>query len=155
MASLGKNEKVRFPMIQVDKNILSYGYSFICIDNISLVTISTIPSNKSWIFAILLGILGGFTINILGLLGLLLLIVAIIWFVAVLAYNASRGDNFTIVLNSGTSLYFNCKNREFLNIVVKTVLDSINGKNKSTYTISFDRCSITDGILNNSTLIGN
>lgn len=154
MASLGKNEKVKAPIIQVDKNILSYGNSFICIDNISLVTISPIPSNKSWILAILLGVLGGFTIDMQGL-GFILLSVAIIWFIVVLVYNASRGNNFTIVLNSGTSLYFNCKNLSFLNTVVQTVLNSINEKNKSTYTISFDRCTITDGVLNHSTLIRN
>lgn len=152
MVSLGKNEKVKVPIIQVDKNILSYGNSFVCIDNISLVTISSIPSNKSWILAILLGILGGFTVDMQGL-GFVLLSVAIIWFIVVLVSNATRGNNFTIVLNSGTSLYFNCKNLRFLNAVVQTVLNSINEKNKSTYTISFDRCTITDGVLNNSTLI--
>lgn len=68
-------------------------------------------------------------------------------------YNNERGKNLAISLNSGATLYFNCKDVEFLNTVVNTMLNSIKDKNKSTYSISFDKCTINDGVLKESTLI--
>lgn len=85
--------------------------------------------------------------------GILLLVVAIIWLIAVLVYNSNRGDNLAISLNSGSTLYFNCKDRAFLNKVVNAMLGSIKGKNQTTYSISFDKCQISGGVLHNSNLI--
>lgn len=81
------------------------------------------------------------------------LVVAIIWLIAVLVYNSNRGDNLAISLNSGSTLYFNCKDRAFLNKVVNAMLGSIKEKNQTTYSISFDKCQISGGVLHNSNLI--
>lgn len=47
MSQFSKNEQIQIPSIQIDKNVIKYGNSFICIDNISLITISPIPSNRT------------------------------------------------------------------------------------------------------------
>ena len=70
-----------------------------------------------------------------------------------IGYNSNRGDNLAISLNSGSTLYFNCKDRAFLNKVVNAMLGSIKEKNQTTYSISFDKCQISGGVLHNSNLI--
>lgn len=146
MSLISNNKKVEVPSIKVDKNIIKYANSFICIDNISLITISAIPA-KSFIGAVLLGILGICLIPVAGI-GVIPLIIALIWLIYVLRYNANRGENLEISLNSGMNLYFNCKDREFLNRVINVIINSIKDKNKSTYTISFDKCTISDMVVN-------
>ncbi len=152
MANSNKNEKVNVPSIQIDKNIISYSNSFICIDNISLISVSPIPSNMTWIGAVILSILSIAMISSYDMktLGILALIAAIAWLAIVVYLNMNRGENLAISLNSGTTLYFNCRDKKFLNNVVSTMIKSINDKNKSTYTISFDKCTISGGVLNES-----
>ena len=146
MSSVKKNEQINVPSITVDKNVIRYGESFICTDNISMISICPIPANKSWLIAIILGVVGIYLMQE----GL---VVAIIWLIAVLVYNSNRGDNLAISLNSGSTLYFNCKDRAFLNKVVNAMLGSIKEKNQTTYSISFDKCQISGGVLHNSNLI--
>ena len=151
-SSVKKNEQINVPSITVDKNVIRYGESFICTDNISMISICPIPANKSWLIAIILGVVGIYLMQE-GSIGILLLVVAIIWLIAVLVYNSNRGDNLAISLNSGSTLYFNCKDRAFLNKVVNAMLGSIKEKNQTTYSISFDKCQISGGVLHNSNLI--
>ena len=151
MSSVKKNEQINVPSITVDKNVIRYGESFICTDNISMISICPIPANKSWLIAIILGVVGIYLMQE-GSIGILLLVVAI-WLIAVLVYNSNRGDNLAISLNSGSTLYFNCKDRAFLNKVVNAMLGSIKEKNQTTYSISFDKCQISGGVLHNSNLI--
>ncbi len=157
MASLSKNENVSSTYMQIDKNVIYYGSnSFICVDNISLITISPIPPSKMWIAPIILGIFG----YIIGdsrsraarVFSVLIILAAIAWLVYILYKNYNRGKNLAIGLNSGVTLYFNCHDVEFLNKVVYTLLESIKSKNKDTYAIRFDKCTIHDGILNNAYL---
>lgn len=152
VASVKKNETINVPSITVDKNVITYGNSFICTDNISMISICPIPSNKSWILAILMGIASVYLMDESSV-GILFLIFAIVWLIAVLMYNSNRGDNLAISLNSGSTLYFNCKDRAFLNKVLNAMLSSIKGKNQSTYSISFEKCQISGGVLHNSSLI--
>nr|DAO66986.1 MAG TPA: hypothetical protein [Caudoviricetes sp.] len=148
-----KEKQMRVSSIQIDENVIIYENSFINIDNISLITISPIPSNISWIGAILLGLLGyGIsTIKDLVAVGIIILLIAIIWFLAVIIHNCSRGNNLAINLNSGTTLYFNCQNINFLNQVVNVMLQSM--KNKTQCIISFDKCTISGGVLNEATIL--
>lgn len=148
-----KNRIVNSPTMQIDKNVITYGNSFICTDNISLITISPIPSDNSWIKAIILGLISIPIISI-NFIGVFILIAAIIWFFNVINHNNNRGENLAISLNAGNTLYFNCRDRIFLAKVVNTILDCIKNKNQSTYTINFDKCTINDGVLNN-TILGN
>ena len=114
-----------------------------------MISICPIPANKSWLIAIILGVVGIYLMQE-GSIGILLLVVTIIWLIAVLVYNS---NNLAISLNSGSTLYFNCKDRAFLNKVVNAMLGSIKGKNQTTYSISFDKCQISGGVLHNSNLI--
>ena len=148
-----KNRIVNSPTMQIDKNVITYGNSFICTDNISLITISPIPSDNSWIKAIILGLISIPIISI-HFIGVFILIAAIIWFFTVINNNNNRGENLAISLNAGNTLYFNCRDKIFLAKVVNTILDCIKNKNQSTYTINFDKCTINDGVLNN-TILGN
>lgn len=144
-----KNKQVNVPSITVDKNIIIYENSFICTDNISLITVSPIPQNTSWIFAIILALASISIIKIVPFC-IFTLIVAILWFIIVVVQNSNRGENLAISLNSGTTLYFNCKSRDFLNKVVFTMIDSIKNKNQSKYSVNFDKCTIYGGVLKES-----
>lgn len=53
-----KDQQLTVPGLKVQKNIISYGDSFICAKNVSLISISPIPANGSWIVAILLALAG-------------------------------------------------------------------------------------------------
>lgn len=154
MSSSRKNEQINIPTIKIDKNVITYGNSFICTDNISLITISSIPPNMSWIGAIIVALIS-ILIMSLHIIGALFLIASIIWFIVVMNNNNKRGENLAITLNAGTTLYFHCRDRVFLSHVVSTMLDSIKNKNQSTYLINFDKCTINGGALNNSVIIGN
>lgn len=142
-----KDKKINTPSLQVYDGVIVYSNSFICIRNISLVSISEIPPNTSWIWAIVIGILGMY-LQSQSDSGIYLIIPSIIWFVIVMIYNANRGDNLAISLNSGMTLYFNCKDRKFLGQVTIKLLDSIRENSHSRYTINFSQCTISDGVLN-------
>ncbi len=152
MTISNKSEIVNTPSIQIDKNVITYGNSFICTDSISLITISPVPPNMSWIGAIILAIVG-VLITPINFFGILILIAATIWFIVVTNQNYNRGKNLAINLNSGTTLYFNCKDVIFLEQVVSTMIDSIKNKNNSIYSINFEKCTINGGVLNKSTLV--
>lgn len=153
MLAANKPELINIPTIQIDKNVIKYANSFICTDNISLITISQIPANKSWIGAIILAIVSIAIIKA-HFVGVLFLIVAIVWFIAVVHSNNNRGENLAIALNAGITLYFNCKDRAFLNKVVSTMIDSIKSKNQHSYSINFEKCTIHGGVLNESVVSG-
>lgn len=153
MSNSKKDQQVVVPGITVDKNVIVYGNSFICVDNISLITISQIPSNRSWIAATIMGLLGMYLKSQYFDFGAYMLVIAIIWFIIVCIYNSNRGENLAISLNSGNTLYFNCKDRSFLNKVVDTIIQSIKGQNKATYSINFEKCKITGGVMNNSNFV--
>lgn len=157
MASLSKNENVSSPYMQIDKNVIYYGgNSFICVDNISLITISPIPPSKAWIAALILGMFGYLMRDEYSraarVFSVLIILAAIAWFAYIMYKNYNRGKNLAIGLNSGVTLYFNCHDVEFLNKVVCTLLESIKSKNKDTYAIRFDKCTIYDGVLNGAYL---
>lgn len=152
MASSYKNKRINVSGIVVDKNVITYGDSFICVDNISLITISPIPSNKSWIVALLLGLLGIAMMSESSA-AVVFVIISILWLIIVVNYNLKRGENLAISLNSGYTLFFNCSNRSFLIKVVDAMVRSIKEKNKDTYSISFKNCTITGGVMNKSSFV--
>ncbi|GAB5081754.1 hypothetical protein Osc1_09270 [Hominimerdicola sp. 21CYCFAH17_S] len=153
MASLNSVKELTVPSIQISNNVITYNDSFICIDNISLITISPVPSNKSWIYACIIGALGTAISDLSTFLAGLMIITSLIWIAAVIWYNINRGDNLQINLNSGMSLYFHCQNREFLNQVVKLLLQKMDGKKTETTTIKFDSCTISGGSFFNQSTI--
>lgn len=138
-----KNKKIEVPELRVEKGVISYGNAFICTKNISMISISPIPQNWLWIPAVIgaLSLLptlddGGFFI--------FLFIVCLVAGICSIYNNATRGDNLAIALNSGETLYFNCKDRQFLHGVVQKMLKSIANENRSSYVIRFSNCSIQD-----------
>ncbi len=147
----GKTEKIKTPAIKIDGNVISYGNAFICTDNISFISISKIAANMSWIIAVLLGVAGLFFAQESEI-GFLALAVAVIWLIIVYIYNINRGENLAINLNSGVTLYFNCKDKEFLKKVVDLILKNIKEGNRSKYNINFDKCTINGNVFSNANL---
>lgn len=146
-----KQKTIKTPAIGIEKNIISYGNAFICTDNISFIFISKISANMSWIIATLLG-LAGLYLAQESEIGFFALAVAIIWLIIVFIYNINRGENLAINLNSGETLYFHCKDREFLKKVVHLILKNIKEGNSSNYNINFDKCTINGNVLPNAHL---
>ena len=144
-----KNEQINVPGIVFDKNIIIYEDSFISTENISMITICQIPANNTWIIALLIGVIGLYMLNTPAI-GALMILVSVIWIFWVLNYNANRGENLAITLNSGNTLYFNCKSRDFLNKVINTITTCIKEKNNSKFVISFDKCQINGNVFNDS-----
>lgn len=149
MTISNKSEIVNTPSIQIDKNVITYGNSFIYVDNISLITISSVPLNMSWIGAIITAILSIIIIK-LHFIGVITLIGAIIWLIVVVSQNYNRGKNLTINLNSGTTLYFNCADKLFLEKVVYKIIETIKNKEQSTYIINFQSCTIREAFSNSN-----
>lgn len=143
MSITNKNTKVTVPGFQVDKNVIYYGNTAINTNNISMISISPIPSNKSWIIAAIIALIGliGFRDG-----GWFPFIIAAIWIIAVVIYNRGRGEDLAISLNSGNTLYFHCRERDFLVRVVTLVTECIKTGSES-YFINFDRCAINKGIV--------
>lgn len=142
-----KDKKIKNPTIKIEENVITYENSFTCIDNISLITISHIPSNKTWIIA-LIGIFIGIYIHVNQI-----IVIGIIWIIGVIIYNLNRGNNLAINLNSGVSLYFHCKDITFLKRVVNLLIEKINNKTKGNIDINFQSCTINNSnILNNSSI---
>lgn len=130
-------------------NVILYGNSFICTDNISLMTISPIPKNNQWIWAILVAI-SGIVIYQESTIGILAILFGIAWCAFVIWHNKNRGENLAISLNSGVTLYFHCRDRLFLNQVIDVMVNCIKGENKSKYTIRFDKCEINGNVFSES-----
>jgi len=96
MASLSKNENVSSTYMQIDKNVIYYGgNSFICVDNISLITISPIPPSKAWIAALILGMFGYLMRDEYSraarVFSVLIVLAAIAWFAYIMYKNYNRG----------------------------------------------------------------
>lgn len=144
-------------ILQVNGKVITFGDSFICADNISLITVCTTPENWSWIGAICLLVASSpFLFNrieALQIFGGLMLAAAIIWLIIVIILNLSRSKYLVINLNSGMSLYFCCNNKDFLNKVVKELTNCVNGKRDSVV-IRFDNCEISGGKFFDNSKIG-
>lgn len=148
------DQSISVPGLKVQKNIISYGDSFICAENISLISICPIPSNMSWIFAIIAAFIGTFMFfeNETEVGGALLAI-GIVWFIIVLIMNSNRGINLAINLNSGKTLYFHCSDEQFLQKVLQVLLVCINNIERASCYINFESCSIQNSsILNDATI---
>lgn len=143
-----KDTKVSVAGFQVDKNVIYYGNSAINTNNISMISISPIPANYSWILAVIMALGGLLSIKNGGWLAIL---VAAIWIIAVVFHNINRGENLAISLNSGNTLYFHCRSREFLGEVVTLITECIKSGTGS-YTINFDRCAINKGVTGSVTV---
>lgn len=149
MKLAGKKDKmVESTGFQVDKNVIYYGNTAINTNNISLISVSPIPTNDSWKWAIVLGLAGIVTMKNGGW---VLLLSAIIWTAIVVYYNKNRGEYLTISLNSGNTLYFHCRDRAFLDKVILLMVDCIKTGTES-YTVNFDRCVVNKGIAGNMTV---
>ncbi|MCH5193362.1 MAG: hypothetical protein J1F11_05320 [Oscillospiraceae bacterium] len=142
VGSLTKNTKVNVSGFQVDENVIYYGNSAINTNNISLITISPIPANSSWVAAVVVALMG-LLIRRESSIGWLLLIGAIVWIIAVVIHNKNRGEFLAISLNSGNTLYFHCKEREFLYRVISLMVECIKS-GSGHYSISFDKCVINN-----------
>lgn len=142
-----KDIKANSTGFQVDKNVIYYGNTAINCNNISLISILPVPANKSWIYALLIG-LGGLLAIRSGGWGWFAILVAAIWIIAVAYMNNNRGENLAIILNSGNTFYFNCTNRDFLNEVIMLMVECINSGNGE-YSIRFDKCAIVPGASGN------
>lgn len=164
MSSSTMLKKYYYPYIQINGNIISYGNSLIQAKNISMITIERIPPNKNWIGAIIPLVFSMFVFMIGNKqyiqYGIFAFIIAAVWIIAVAIGEKNKGENLVINLNSGVSLYFYCKNRQFLDTVVSVFISCINQDNNQRktdpITIRFDRCEITGGsFFNNSNINSN
>ncbi len=156
---LGKQRSfVGEKILQVNKRVITFGDSIICADNISLITVSTTPANWSWIGAICLLVLSVPLLaskwEVFQGVGAYMLTAAIIWLIVVIIINASRSKYLVINLNSGMSLHFYCKNKEFLNKVVQELTVCINDNKAEPITIRFDSCKISGGNFFDKSKIG-
>lgn len=143
-----KNTKVESAAFHVDKNVIYYGNSAINTNNISLISISPIPANNTWIIAVVLGIIGIWAIKKWGV---ILVLIAIVWCAIVIYYNKNRGDYLALSLNSGNTLYFHCREKYFLNNVVTLMVKCIKS-GTGYYTVNFEKCIINqdNGIIENA-----
>lgn len=142
MASIKKNSKVTATGFQVDRNVIYYGDTIINTNCISMISIAPIPSNKTWILALILAYTG--VRGIREAPGVLSLIVAIIWIIVVVIYNLKRGKNLAVNLNSGNTLYFHSGSDEFLMQVI-SLMDECMKTNSGNYYVNLDSCVINKG----------
>ncbi|MCM1525025.1 MAG: hypothetical protein NC120_11260 [Ruminococcus sp.] len=143
-----KDTKVSVPGFTVDDNVIYYGNTAINTNNVSMISISPIPSNKSWIYALFIA-LGGIFV---GEARWLAFLVAAVWIIAVVIYNKGRGEDLAISLNSGNTIYFHCREREFLERVVTLITGCIK-TGAGHYSVSFDKCVINKGTVNDGVRI--
>lgn len=139
MFSKKMDKKVKYPELLVDKDVISYGESFICTRNVSMVSISQIPKNRWWILGLLLAFFGIYAIDEIGIIPIVIGVAMILisfWF------NANRGENLAITLNSGHTFYFHCTSKDFIRKVLKNMITSIKFGNRSTYRVNFNSCTI-------------
>lgn len=141
MANSNKDTKVSIPGFTVDHNVIYYGNTAINTNNISMISISPVPANKSWIYAAFIALGGIFSIKNGGWLAIL---VAAIWIIAVVIHNKGRGEDLAISLNSGNTIYYHCRERDFLERVVTLITECIK-TGAGNYSVSFDKCVINKG----------
>lgn len=58
MANSNKDKKVSVSILSVDQNVIYYGNTAISINNVSMVSISPVPANNSWIIAAVMALIG-------------------------------------------------------------------------------------------------
>lgn len=151
-----KDQQIKVPGLKVDNNIISYANSFICLKNISLISISPIPANGSWVIAIIM-VLGGLYMLVKEIstkIGVTLMAIGVILFFIVIISNSTRGINLAVTLNSGNTVYFHCSNEQFLREVLVVLLNSIKDTTKASCYINFQECTIQNSnILNDSEIM--
>ncbi len=150
------DKKVNDTLLQVDQRVILFGSSFLCVDNISLIQLERIPSNKTWKFAVALfllciALLENPATRTMGCIGLL---VTVVWIVAAAIYNYNRPYSLNIGMNSGLNFWFYCYNQYFLRQVVDLMVKKINEKSIVEYRIDLKNCTINGGAFNQS-ILGN
>lgn len=151
-----KDQQINVPGLKVDNNIISYSNSFICLKNISLISISPIPANGSWVIAIIMALGGLYMLleEISTEIGGTLTAIGVIWFLIVVISNSTRGINLAVTLNSGNTVYFHCSNEQFLRKVLVVLLNSIKDTTRTSCYINFQECTIQNSnILNDAEII--
>lgn len=150
------DKKVKDTLLQVDQRVILFGTSFLCVDNISLIQLERIPSNKTWKFAVALfllciSLLENPAVRTTAGIGLF---VAVVWIVVVAIYNYNRPYSLNIGMNSGSNFWFYCYSQHFLRQVVDLMVKKINEKSIVEYRIDLKNCTINGGAFNHS-ILGN
>lgn len=149
--------------VKIENNVMEYDNSAIQLSNISSINISPIPKEpySSWMF---IGSLLGILMISIGrgtkLIGFIILMVCLINLAYVYYMNNQLGEYLTIELNSGKSVFFSCKNEQFLVQSKQAMIQAFNEKGKY-MEVNFSNCSIHDLALegnidrsiNNSTIV--
>ncbi len=147
-------QQITVPGLTVQKNIISYGDSFICAKNISAMSISPIPAKSLWIIGILIAFAGLVTLfDDNAFLGIVMLLGGALWAFIGIKSNQERGINLAVSLNSGNTLYFHCDNKKFLDKVLQALITCINNTDTASCYINFEKCTIQNSdILNDATI---
>lgn len=149
--------------VKIENNVMEYDNSAIQLSNISGINIAPIPKEpySSWIF---IGILLGILLISIGrgtkLVGSIILLACLIKLVYMYYMNSQLGEYLAIELNSGKSVFFSCKNKQFLVQSKQAMIQAFNEKGKY-MEVNFSNCSIHDLALegdidrsiNNSTIV--
>lgn len=145
MAGSKKSDKLLIHGFQVDKSVVYLGDSLINTNCISMIRAEDVQANNSWILAIILAVVAFFNERYLNGWKWFIVLIAIVWIALVAIYNIIRGENLSIRLNSGDTLYFHSNDEVFLEAVVYVMKQCIN-ENGSCY-VNFDGCVVNKGIV--------
>lgn len=144
-------ERIFEDKIYVYGSIISYGQSFVCTKNISMISVQRDASSTGWVWGLIILILGfySFVFSVAGqlhflicLFAFLLMPIGAFLMIYLLRKDKKRGYHMTLDLNSGVSIYFarcDYKDFVFLNKVMGYLIDCING-HVVPQTINFKEC---------------
>lgn len=145
MADTKKNNKALIHGFQMDKSVIYLGDTFINTNCVSMIRVEGVRSNYSWILAVVSIIYSVIMHRALRSWTWFIILVSVVWILLAKIYNMIRGENLSIRLNSGDTLYFHSNDKDFLEAAVYVMKQCIN-ENGSCY-VNFDGCVVNEGIV--------
>ncbi len=131
--TVNKKNIIETNQMRICENSFVYESSVLQISNMSSVSVAPFPpkSISLWmIICILVGIVLFSAEKTFGL-GLLIITIGVAGIIYVYYYNLNKGYYLTIVMNSGSTYYFNCADSKFLYKIKNVMMQCMNDPKKS------------------------
>lgn len=130
-STTNKKDIIETNQMRICENSFVYESSVLQISNMSSVSVAPFPPKaiSSWmVICILAGLL---SITYTFWVGLFLIAIGIVAIIYVYNYNLNKGHYLKIIMNSGSTYYFNCADSKFLYKIKNVMMQCMNDPKKS------------------------
>lgn len=152
---MSDTKKISTNNFRIEKNVISFNDSLLQISNISQVDVAPVPKKKFNFLSIVALVIGFFLLTFINgetkTLGVIFIVGAIAYMIWFYSVNSNEDRYLNISLNSGNIYCIICRDKKFLEEVMKVIEYCINNHSSQKIQIDFNKCKM----YNSPVIIGN